>query len=92
MHGMCEGRRAEDVQEQVQLPAARLPLPRGPPEEGFPLPRLPEGVLQAGQNEEPHENRARLLHAEGLRVSDGVFSPAVRASDCVETQLTDEKN
>ena len=78
MHGMCKGGRAEDVQEQVQFSAARLPVPRRSPAEGLPLPRLPEGVLEAGQNEEPHEDRARLLHAEGLRLPRRVL-PAVYA-------------
>lgn len=77
VHGVREGRRAEDVQEQVQLPATRVLVPRGAPAEGLPVPRLPEGVLAAGQDEEPHEDGPRLLHAEGLCVPDGVFSPAV---------------
>lgn len=76
VHGVCEGRRPEDVQEQVQLPAARVPVPRGAPAQGFPVSRLPEGVLAARQDEEPHEDGARLLHAQGLRVPRRVLHAA----------------
>lgn len=57
----------EDVQEQVQLPAARIPLPRGPPAQGIPLPGVRQGVLTSRQDEKPHEDRARVLHAKGHR-------------------------
>lgn len=76
VHRVRQGGRAEDVQEQVQLPASRVPVPRGPPEEGVPVSRLPEGVLEAGQDEEPHEDGARLLHAEGRRVPAHGILPA----------------
>nr|XP_029707670.1 protein tramtrack, alpha isoform-like [Aedes albopictus] len=38
VYGVCQGERPEDFQEQVQLPAARLPVPRGCPAEVFPCP------------------------------------------------------
>ena len=67
VHRVRQGRHPEDLQEQVQLPETRVPLPRGPPAQGLPLPGLPEGVLPPRQDEEPHEDRARLLHAQGVR-------------------------
>lgn len=67
MHRMCEERRPEDLQEQVQFPAARVPLPRGSSAQGVSLPGMRQGILASGQDEEPHENRARLFYAQGLR-------------------------
>lgn len=67
MHRMRQARHPEDVQEQVQLPAARVPLPRGPSAQGVSLPGMRQGVLAAGQDEESHEDRARLFYAQGLR-------------------------
>jgi len=61
----------ENVQEQVQLPAARVPLPRGSPAQGVPVPGVRQGVLAARQDEEPHEDRARVLHAKGHRIPAG---------------------
>lgn len=77
MYRVREARHPEDVQEQVQLPTTRLPLPRGPPEEGVPVSGLRQRVLQAGQDEESHEDGARLLHAEGLRDAFRLFSLAL---------------
>lgn len=76
VHGVCESRRPEDVQKQVQLPAARVPVPRGAPAQGLPVSRLSEGVLAARQDEEPHEDGARLLYAQGLRVPCRVLHAA----------------
>lgn len=67
MHRMRQARYPEDVQEQVQLPATRVPLSRGSSAQGVSLPGLRQGVLAAGQDEESHEDRARLFHAQGLR-------------------------
>lgn len=73
MHRVRERQHPEDVQEQIFIPAARLPVPRGAATEGFPLPRVLQRVLQAGQDEESHEDHARLLRAQGLCVSDERF-------------------
>lgn len=67
MHRMCEARHPEDLQEQVQFPAARVPLPWGSSAQGVSLPGMRQGILASGQDEESHENRARLFYAEGLR-------------------------
>lgn len=77
MHRVRETRHPEDVQKQIQLPTARVPLPRGPSEKGVPVPRVRQGVLQAGQDEESHEDGARLFHAQGLRGSVRLFSLAL---------------
>lgn len=66
---MRQSRHPENVQEQVQLPKARVFIPRGPPAESVPMPRVPERVLAAWQDEEPHENRSRLFYAQRLRLS-----------------------
>lgn len=67
MLGMRQDGHSENVQEQVQLPAARVSVPRGSPAQGVPVPRVCQGVLASRQDEEPHEDRARVLHAEGHR-------------------------
>lgn len=58
MHGVRKGGRAEDVQKQVQLPAACVPLSRGPTAQGLPVSGVSEGVLAAGQDEESYEDGA----------------------------------
>lgn len=79
MHGVRQGRRPEDVQEQVQLPETRVPLPRGTPAESVPVSGVHERILETRQNEKPHENCTRLFHAQGRGVpADGVFSNTVK--------------
>jgi len=60
MHRVREGPDQQALQEQVQLPAPRLPLSRGRGSEGVPVRHLPEGVLPAGQDEAALEAGARL--------------------------------
>jgi len=67
VHRVRQTRHPEDLQEQVQLSATRVPLSRGPSAQGVPLPGMRQGILTARQDEEPHEDRARLLHAQRLR-------------------------
>lgn len=66
MHGVREGEHPENVQKQVFIPEARVPLPRGAAEEGVPLSCVLQGVLEAGQNEKSHEDDARLLRPQRL--------------------------
>lgn len=68
MSGVRQDGHTEDVQEQVQLPEARVPVPRRPPAESVPVPGVRQGVLSTRQDEEPHEDRARVLHAQGHRL------------------------
>lgn len=67
MSGVRQDRHTEDVQEQIQLPEARVPVPRGPSAQSVPVPGVRQRVLAAGQDEKSHEDRARVLHAKGHR-------------------------
>lgn len=82
MFGVCQDRYFENVQEQVQLPAARVLVSRGSPAQSVPLPGVRQRVFTARQDEEPHENCARVLHAEGHRFPAGAVFPiaAVKAT------------
>ena len=69
LHRVREGSDCQELQEQVQLSEARLPVPRGDPAQGVPLRRLSEGVLQAGQDEAAPQAGARLHHPQAGRAA-----------------------
>lgn len=77
MHRVRKARHTEDVQKQVQLPETRFPVSRGTPEKSISLSGMRQGILEARQDEESHENRTRLFHAQGLRDALRVFSSAL---------------
>lgn len=83
MHRMREGKHPEDIQKQILFPKARLPLPRRHTEKSIPMPRMPERILKAGQNEEPYENYARVLHAQRLH-ADGHVLPSANGKYTTE--------
>lgn len=66
MHRMWKNGSDENIQKQVQLPATRVPLPRGPSTESIPMSGVSQRIFTAGQNEKPHENGPRVLCTEGL--------------------------
>lgn len=86
MSGMRQDGHTEDVQEQVQLPAARVPVPRGPPAQGVPVPGVRQRVLATRQDEEPHEDRTRMLHAKGHRLPSGAVPIAAMRSSLQASQ------
>lgn len=65
MHGMRKIRYRQNIQKQIQFPTTRFSIPRGTSAKSLPLSRLSEGIFTAGQNEESHENRPRVLCAKG---------------------------
>ena len=73
---MREGARNAYVQEQVQFPATRLPLPRRQPAKGVPLFGVRSRIFPAGQTQAPPQVGARLRRL--ARVQQRLLRPTLK--------------
>ena len=74
---MRKARYTKDIQKQVQLPTSRFSISRRTSAQSISMSRMRKGILPTWQNEESYENRTRLFHAQGLRCTFWIFSPAL---------------